>query len=146
MKRASVHSTVVARSIAVVLLSAALALLCRGAAQAFSDVLPSNASTPPTHLLPTRASTTATAQPAADLSPKRHVGANPGIDGPRTSVKDVETAPNLRAEILLRAARNSIALGDIPEALSRFEKLLQLTPDNYQARFEYAACSYRRTA
>lgn len=138
MKRASVHSTVVARSIAVVLLSAALSLLCRGEAQAFSDVLPSNASTPPSHLLPTRASTTATAQPAADLSPKRHAGANPGIDGPRTSVKDIEAAPNLRAEILLRAARNSLALGDIPEALSRFEKLLQLTPDNYQARFEYA--------
>jgi len=47
-------------------------------------------------------------------------------------------ASDMQAEILLRAARNSVSLGDIPEALSRLETLLQLEPRDDQARYEYA--------
>jgi tetratricopeptide (TPR) repeat protein len=45
---------------------------------------------------------------------------------------------NQQAEILLRAARNSVAMGNIAEALARFETLLDLTPRDDHARFEYA--------
>ncbi len=44
---------------------------------------------------------------------------------------------NRRAEILLRAARNSVAMGDLPQALERFDELLRLEPDNEQVRYEY---------
>ena len=44
----------------------------------------------------------------------------------------------LRSEVLLRAARNAVALGNLPETLNRFAELVQLAPQNRQARFEYA--------
>ncbi len=56
--------------------------------------------------------------------------------GEQLAVEDV--SPNRQAEILLRAARNSVAMGNIPEALARFEKLLLLEPREYEARSEYA--------
>jgi len=43
-----------------------------------------------------------------------------------------------QAEILLHAARNAVAMGNLAEALTRFEMLLDLTPGDDQARFEYA--------
>ncbi len=43
-----------------------------------------------------------------------------------------------RSEILLRAARNAVKLGNRTEALARFEELLQLDPSQQQARSEYA--------
>jgi len=46
--------------------------------------------------------------------------------------------PSPQAEIQLRAARNSVALGDLPEALTRFEEYLKLTPQDAPVRYEYA--------
>jgi tetratricopeptide (TPR) repeat protein len=67
-------------------------------------------------------------------SPPAHELEGPRDDQPAT---DANPAVARHAEILRRAARNSVALGDLPEALARFEKLLQLTPRDYGARFEY---------
>src|ERR1700733_4669106 len=44
----------------------------------------------------------------------------------------------LRSQVLLRAARNAVSLGNLPEALARFAELVQLAPHGQQARFEYA--------
>ncbi len=46
--------------------------------------------------------------------------------------------PSPAAEVPLRAARNSVALGNIPEALARFGEYLRLQPDDHAARYEYA--------
>ena len=42
------------------------------------------------------------------------------------------------AEVQLRAARNSVALGDLPEALARFEEFLKMQPADHPVRYEYA--------
>ncbi|MHB1036625.1 MAG: tetratricopeptide repeat protein [Pirellulales bacterium] len=57
------------------------------------------------------------------------------IVSPDESPPDTE---KLRREILFRAARNAVALGDLPEALSRFEALLDAFPEDTTARREYA--------
>ncbi len=59
------------------------------------------------------------------------------IDGAEAA-PEASVAANQHAGILLRAARNSVALGDFPTAISRFAELLHLTPGDHQARFEYA--------
>ncbi|HEY4308735.1 MAG TPA: tetratricopeptide repeat protein [Pirellulales bacterium] len=46
--------------------------------------------------------------------------------------------PSPAAEVHLRAARNSVALGNLPEALTRFVEYLRLQPDDHAARYEYA--------
>src|SRR4051812_48752106 len=56
----------------------------------------------------------------------------------RSSTSLTGVTKNQQSEILLRAARNSVAMGDLAEAFSRFERLLDLTPSDAQARFEYA--------
>jgi len=57
---------------------------------------------------------------------------------PESPADPTNAATQRQAEILLRAARNSVAMGDLTEALTRFETLLRLTPHADDVRFEYA--------
>src|SRR5271168_368504 len=62
---------------------------------------------------------------------------------PRAPAANLSQSPGveptaLRSEVLLRAARNAVALGNLNEALARFAELVQLAPHDRQARFEYA--------
>ncbi len=66
---------------------------------------------------------------SADQEPPEHASESPQ---PLTPLPDRGAA-----EVHLRAARNSVALGDIPEALARFDDYLRLAPDDRPARFEY---------
>lgn len=75
----------------------------------------------------------AAAKQAEAISPGRLATDDSGTSAPETS-----TIANQQAGILLRAARNSVAMGDLPAAIARFEQVLRLTPLDYQARFEYA--------
>ena len=66
------------------------------------------------------------------------------FDRPKDAAHDQTAAPSgepgrerNRVDLLLRAARNAVALHDIPEVLSRFEELLELASQNHQARSEY---------
>jgi len=68
----------------------------------------------------------------------------PGTEAPPTQEEpvaaDAATAPEVdptRASVLLRSARNAVALHDIPVALRRFEELLELAPLDNKIRFEY---------
>lgn len=40
-------------------------------------------------------------------------------------------------QVLQRAARNAVGLGDLKTAISRFEEMLRLVPDDHATRFEY---------
>ncbi len=112
---------------------------------------PAPAKAPPPQLVPvfpdgTNTDAAATASPSApdvaeelpppsqDVEPRDDAAAREPTVAPSG-----ELGPErMRIDLLLRAARNAVALHDIPEALSRFEELLELAPQDHQARFEYA--------
>ena len=69
---------------------------------------------------------------AEELPPGPSLPTAQGVDPPRA-------APRVgRNEVLLRAARNAVASGDLNQALLRFEELLQQMPEEREARYEYA--------
>jgi tetratricopeptide (TPR) repeat protein len=80
---------------------------------------------------------------AEELPPGQREQTGPAVETPSSDGSDPTGIANRRAEILLRSARNAVALGDIPEAVARFDKLLRLTPGDQQARFEYAGLLLR---
>ncbi|QGJ71212.1 Hypothetical protein PBC10988_29160 [Planctomycetales bacterium 10988] len=60
-----------------------------------------------------------------------------GIVDPQLPVPP-EIRDNFNRNVLLRAARNAVAIGDLDEALDRFELLLERFPEDIEARSEYA--------
>lgn len=74
-----------------------------------------------------------------NLSDINDLPTEPGEAAPLPAPPDADGAAQLDLdEVHLRAARNSVAMGNIPEALGRFEQYLRLVPTNHAARFEYA--------
>lgn len=72
-----------------------------------------------------------------DLPPDSGLTPDPlGEESPLPEPTD--GAPLDLDQVHLRAARNSVAMGNIPEALGRFEQYLRLVPTDHAARYEYA--------
>ena len=145
-------AVLIARCMAVLAVAAGFAVACYGEQSGAPDVAPvTGFKRPPSNALiqsETRRSSSSTIEivppiPAAaetfeDLPPGNVESESPASDESGTFTKEEIAATNRQAEILLRAARNSVAMGDISEALARFEKLLWLVPRKHEARFEYA--------
>ncbi|WP_040353031.1 tetratricopeptide repeat protein [Blastopirellula marina] len=68
--------------------------------------------------------------PANEIPPPRPME---GIDTPRAPEGD-----DTQRQILIQSARNSVALGDLPQAVERFEALLEVFPNDVEGRLEYA--------
>lgn len=65
---------------------------------------------------------------------------SPAFQKPVPQPTETQLTPEdaTRRDILLRSARNAVALGEVETALERFEALLQIDPDLESAREEYA--------
>ncbi|MCA9183210.1 MAG: tetratricopeptide repeat protein, partial [Planctomycetales bacterium] len=72
-------------------------------------------------------------QPQEELPQSGSVLEAPTIHGDEQAI-----SPQLRREILLRAARNAVARQEYSSAISRFEELLIEFPMDHDARLEYA--------
>ncbi|MEO2010528.1 MAG: tetratricopeptide repeat protein [Pirellulaceae bacterium] len=68
----------------------------------------------------------------------------PPLGNPRLSIEPTPMVRNTSdEEVLLRAARNSIALKEYGTALERYKRVLELNPNNQIARREYASLIFR---
>jgi len=66
------------------------------------------------------------------------VGEEPQDDNEVIETPNPQVTDDTQREILIQAARNSVALGNLEEAASRFESLLESFPTEVEGRIEYA--------
>lgn len=85
----------------------------------------------------------ATANPVSGTEQKKSE-ILPPLSNPRLSTEPTPMVRNMsNLEVLLRAARNSVALNEYGTALERYQRVLELDPNNQIARREYASLIFR---
>lgn len=101
-------------------------------------------------VLPTAASSTlnrgaATPAPAlADPLPNVQESRRPRIGPGGAGLDDDPVQRTTEQELLLRSARNALALGNLEEALDLFDSYLRQLPDDQEVRVEYAGLLVRQ--